>query len=397
MNSKIIKYQFWLFYLVIFTLPMYTKINNIFLVIFIILGFFEIIFTPKKTNLITFFFNGWPIVVFFVLSALAALRSFDMQAFKYLENHWSLLFIPFVILTKRKEFLSRQNYAFLSLLWGTILTLLICNINHVIKMFKAGLPMVEWYGKGFNSHEFTEIADTHPAYLSLFVVTSILFLIQSDKLQNNSKTILSTILFVGLLQLTNKISLLLFVSFLFYVAIHKFKRQSLKSTVLILGLLVSSTVFIAYGGKYIKSSMFSVNTIIDEKRIERWEVSYEIFRENPLIGVGYKKIDQVRRSKYLEKNYSLAAANELNAHNQFLEYLSINGFLGGFLYAISLGFLFLLSIQKNDYLFTFIFFVFILSNLTESMMVRIKGIEYFSIFASLFLCRIGRENENHGI
>ena len=397
MNSKIIKYQFWLFYLMIFTLPMYTKINNILLVIFIIFGFLDIITTRKKVNLKVFLLNGWPVLVFFCLAAFAAFRNFDFQVFKYLENHWSLIFVPFIILTNRKEFLSRQNHVFLSLLWGTVLTLLICNINHVVQMFKAGLPMMEWYGKGFNSHNFTEIADTHPAYLSLFVITSILFLIQNDKLHNNSKTIISIVLFLGLFQLTSKLGFLLSFSFLFYVVVHRFKKQSQKSTILVFGLIISFAVFLTLGGKYMKGSMFFVNNVLDEKRIERWEVSYEIFQENPLTGVGYREIDEIRRNKYHEKKYSLAAANELNAHNQFLEYLSINGFFGGFFYAISLGFLFLLSVQKKDYLFAFIFFVFVLANLTESMMVRIKGIEYFTVFASLFLCRVGKENDGHSI
>ena len=132
--------------------------------------------------------------------------------------------------------------------------------------------------------------------------------------------------------------------------------------------------------------MFSVDAILDEKRVQRWEVSYQIFKENPFIGVGYGKIETVRKEKYREGGYSLAEANELNAHNQFLEYLSINGAIGGFVYAIALGFLFLFSIYKRDHLFTFVFFAFFLANLTESMMVRIKGIEYYAIFTTLFLC-----------
>jgi O-antigen ligase len=89
----------------------------------------------------------------------------------------------------------------------------------------------------------------------------------------------------------------------------------------------------------------------------------------------------------------MAAASEFNAHNQFLEYLSTNGAIGGFVYIATLGFLLLLSIYKRDTLFTLIFLLFILANLTESMMVRIKGIEFYAIFTLLFLCGKRHETE----
>ena len=120
--------------------------------------------------------------------------------------------------------------------------------------------------------------------------------------------------------------------------------------------------------------------------MERWQVSYEIFKENPFTGVGFKKVRELRREKYLEKNYPLSAESDFNAHNQLLEYLSTNGAIGGFVYVVSMTFLLLMSIVRRDSLFTFIFLIFILANLTESTMVRIKGIEFFAVFTTIFMC-----------
>jgi O-antigen ligase len=155
---------------------------------------------------------------------------------------------------------------------------------------------------------------------------------------------------------------------------------------LLLGILLSTGIFIRYGSSYMVQRMFSKEAFLDTKRIERWQVSFEIFREHPFIGVGFERIKPMREEKYLENNYSTAAASEYNAHNQFLEYLSTSGAIGGFIYAAMILFLLLLSAYRKDTLFGFIFLAFILSNITESMMVRIKGIEYFAIFATLFLC-----------
>lgn len=392
------KYKHWIFYMVVFTLPMFTRLNNTLLILFIVLGLVEIVIMKNRIGISNFLFKSWPVIVFFGLSLLASFRTFDLQALKFLENHWSLLFIPFVMLTNAHGYHSKRRELFIALLTGTTLTLLICNVNHVLEMISNKIAFVNWFNQEYFGHEFTQIADTHPIYLGLFVITSILFLIQDTKLKKWVKILLLTILLAGLFQLMSKVTLLLFVLFLLYVGVVSLKKYKQQSMVLIMGLAICAFVLFVFGKDYMKNQMFFVDTIIDEKRIERWEVSYEIFREHPFIGVGYGKIDQIRKEKYIEGDYPLAAANDLNAHNQFLEYLSIDGAIGGFAYAISLVFLFLLSVQRRDHLFTFVFFAFILANLTESMMVRIKGIEYFAIFASLFLCSglvSGKRPDNH--
>ena len=124
--KKIYKYKSWLFYLVIFTLPMYTKINNSLLVVFVVLSLIQMFINPKNITFKTSFLNGWPVLGFFMLSVLASFRTTDLQSFKFLENHWSLLFVPVVMLSDKDFYNQRRRGAFLSLLWGSFLTLLIC-------------------------------------------------------------------------------------------------------------------------------------------------------------------------------------------------------------------------------------------------------------------------------
>ena len=385
-QKKMSKYKFWLFYLVVFTLPMYTRVNNVLLALFIGIGLVEIFVERKKLDVRLFLFKSWPILGFFALSILASFREFDLQALKFLENHWSLLLVPVVMLNDNHGYFVRRRKAFLALLFGSTTTLLICNGYYIIEMLNEGQVITKWFNWRHFGHEFTMIADTHPTYLGLFVFTSILFLIQDNKFPRIPRAILIVFLLFGLLQLTSKMALLLFLLFLLYVGIYNIKKQRQRSVTSTIGLLICALIFLLYGGDFMKGRLFFVDAILDEKRIDRWEVSYEIFRENPVIGTGYSKIDEVRKEKYLKGDYSLAAENELNAHNQFLEYLSVAGALGGFVYAVALAFLFFLSIERKDHLFTFVFFAFILANVTESMMVRIKGIEYYAIFSSLFLC-----------
>ncbi len=376
-------------YAVVFTLPMYMKLNNFILGVFIILSFIDIIFVSKKLNFKRYFTYGWPIIGFFALSVLASFRSLEIDNIKYLETHWSLLFVPLLMLSENKRYIKNQRRIFMSLIWGCLATLIICYTNLTLEIIKSGEPLKVWFQDRYFAHSFTETADTHPAYLSLFLVTSILFLIQDRQLNKTLRYTLLIIFLFGLFQLASKMALLLFVLFLFYIAVSNIKQYKQQLIVLVFGVSLCTTFFWAFESYYMQSRMFSVDAIFDEKRVQRWEVSYQIFKESPFTGVGYHDIEQVRKEKYQEGGYSLAAANELNAHNQFLEYLSTNGAIGGFVYAIALAFLFLLSIYKRDHLFTFIFFTFFLANLTESMMVRIKGIEYYAIFGTLFLCSLG--------
>ena len=89
-------------------------------------------------------------------------------------------------------------------------------------------------------------------------------------------------LLIGLLQLTSNIAFLLFSLFLLYVGIYSIEKQNQKSAVAVIGLFVCVVVFIFYGRSFMDGRLFSVDTILDEKRVQRWEVSYEIFSENPL-------------------------------------------------------------------------------------------------------------------
>lgn len=362
------------------------RLNNIILGAFIVFGLIDIVFVSKKLNVKKYFTYGWPIIGLFALSVLASFRSLDIDNLNYLETHWSLLLVPFLMLSESELYQKNRHRIFMSLIWGCLATLAICYANLILEIVKSGEPLKEWFQDWDFAHSFTEIADTHPAYLSLFLVTAILFLIQDRQLRKVLRYTLLIIFLFGLFQLANKMALLLFVLFLFYIAVSNIRHYKQQLIVLVFGVSLCTSFFWTFESYYMQSRMFSVDAIFDEKRVQRWEVSYQIFKENPFVGVGYHDIEEVRKEKYQEGGYSLASAKELNAHNQFLEYLSINGAIGGFVYAIALAFLFLLSIYRRDHLFTFIFFAFFLANLTESMMVRIKGIEYYAIFASLFLC-----------
>lgn len=380
--------RFWLLYMVVFTLPMYMRLNNYLLGVFILLGVLTMPFKYKKIK-VEVLKDGWPIFGFFILAVIGSFYGATFSnGIKLLEKYWAFLLVPLIMLAEKHEYGKRRENIFLSLVIGSVVTLLICYGNLIYEMVSRNEPITYFFRWRHLGHQFTEIADTHPTYLGVFVVISIVFMFKSKKMGHAIKIPLILFFLFGLFQLASRIALFLAILFLILLVVNRTKKQWALVAILSLGIVFGILVFKKMGSKYVKDRLFTVESALNDKRFQRWDASYEIFKENPFFGVGFSRIESIRHDKYMEYGFEVAARQDLNAHNQFLEFLSRNGVVGGFVYVCSLGFLLLLSMYRGDYLFSLIFFVFIIANVSESMLVRIKGIEFFAIFATLFLCGI---------
>jgi O-antigen ligase len=363
------------------------QLNNILLGIFLAIGILNIVL-KIKTYPWQHFFSSWPILLFFIAAITGAFYDSDFfTGIKLLEKYWALLLIPLVILGDRKTYYDKRNKIFLFLALGCVVTLIICYANLAYGMVNENETLNSFFRWKHTGIQFTQIADTHPVYLGLFTVTSIVFIFQSKITQIGIKYLILIFLSFGLFQIASKMALILFLFFVLHVIFKNVKKDSHIIIILILGLLLSSLVIYKQRSNEKTEQLFSVESFVGDKKLKRWNASYDIFKENPFLGVGFSKIESIRNEKYISYGFELAARNDLNAHNQFLEMLSRNGFIGGFVFVIALGFLLLLSLYKKDHLFIVIFIFFILANMTESIMVRIKGIEFFAIFTALFLCK----------
>lgn len=388
----ILNNRHWLLYLVVFTLPMYMRLNNYLLGLFIIVGLLNIFLFAKNFNR-SVLLRGWPILIFFVLAVVGAFYDTTFSnGIKLLEKYWTFLLVPIVILAGKEFYHEKRNGIFLALVWGSVATLVICYGNLIYEMIARNEPITYFFRWRHIGHQFTEIADTHPTYLGLFIATSIIFLFQNKSLNDSIKLPLMVFLLFGLFQLASRMALFLVILFMVALMLKNAKKNWGQLLLLVLGVIAGIVVLNKVGSKYVKDRLFTVETVLNDKRFQRWEASYEIFNENPFWGVGFSKIESIRHEKYVQYGFEVAARKDLNAHNQLLELLSRNGVIGGFVYVCSLGFLLLLSVYRRDYLFTFIFIAFILANFTESTLVRIKGIEFFAVFASLFLCQLDQKN-----
>mgnify|MGYP006425169403 CR=1 FL=1 len=379
------KYQYYLIFLVCFTLPMYMRLNNIILGIFIVSCIINSI-NKKHVQKPNFLKAYTPVLAFFALVVIASSIGENPSFFKFLESYWSFILTPVAFWLWDPDYLKLKKYAFYGLLTGCIITLLICYVNAIYELIIYQEPVSYFFRWRHLSHRFTEIADTHPAYLGLFICTSTYYVLFQLK-DTNTKLKVAIILFffLGMFQLSARLALAIFLLTLLTFSIYYFRRNLKYIISGIILVSLSVLIFISQGSEYFKERLFSLESITKDARFKRLEASYVVFREKPILGVGFENIDQQRVKRYKKEGFQTAADKGYNAHNQFFEYLSINGIIGALTYLGVFLYLVIKAHQDRNYLFMYIIVTFFVANLTESMLVRIKGIEYFSIFISLFL------------
>ena len=339
--------------LVVFTLPMYMRINNILLGVFLALGLLDFILRPKNYRLKDLTI-GWPFLLLFLLSVLASFNGASfLEGLGHLEKHLSLILVPLVLLVTKDKYNGLRDMVFFCLVLGCAATLLICYLHLIFEMISQNEPLSYFFRWRHLGHQFTDIADSHPTYLALFTVMSIMYLIQNKELGIKLKCFLLGFLLLGLFQLASRMALALISLFLLVSVVQKVRNYSRLALLLGTGIVLCILIYNKWGSDYLQNRLFSKEAIFNDERFQRWEVSYDIFKENPIIGLGHERIDEVRSEKYFEAGFDLAGRNSLNAHNQMLEYLSRNGAIGGFIYVLVVGYLLLLSILRKDTLFVF--------------------------------------------
>ena len=364
---------------------MFIRLNNYLLGAFLALGILDVLINRRLPVLRENLLRSWPVLVFFLLALLACLRTFGWESLTLLERYWSFLLLPIVLFSRPALFSEKRREVFLALTYGCIATLLICYGNLIWNMYQNGDTIRQLYQPDYVGQAFTAIADSHPPYLGLFILTAIVFLINDRVLSKKDIFLHVVFLILGLFQLASRMAILLLLILFVFLLLWFIRQYSWQILVLFSGILLIGVVFMNYGSNYMADRFFRPQAYTIESRLQRWEVSYDIFRENPLLGVGYQKVRDMRAQMYRDRNLPFGQEGDYNAHNQFLEYLSTNGAIGGFVYVVSLMYLLLFSLARRDLVFVFVFASFLIANMSESNMVRIKGIEYFAIFATVFL------------
>ncbi len=128
------------------------------------------------------------------------------------------------------------------------------------------------------------------------------------------------------------------------------------------------------------------------QRLEFWRTSLEIFRSNPIVGVGTGDLASAFKSQYEIMNTKLDTNHRLRSHNQYLSIASAFGFLGliYFLFALLYP---LKNAQKLPAIFILFLIICLLSMLTEDTLETQPGATFVGLFFILFYNQ--KQETNH--
>jgi O-antigen ligase len=238
----------------------------------------------------------------------------------------------------------------------------------------------------------------HPTYLAMYVVFSI-FVAFGSFFDKKLKTLIrvlwlisALVLLISLYFLSSRAGIL---SALFLIPLYfimQFKRiKKWWVSVLIIIIAVPVLVFSFMNNERIKyyfaeqSETSFLEKFMLDTRIPIWKSSMAVIRHNMIIGVGPGDASHELRKEYLREGYTEAYYNNLNAHNQYLEILLGTGLVGFLILASILIFIIYKAIQKRNLLFIMFILTILIFFLFESILNRIAGVTFFSLFTFLLL------------
>ncbi len=262
------------------------------------------------------------------------------------------------------------------------------------------------------SVHWTHIMGYHRAYTALQMAMSffivLYFFVKENKSKATSGKKIAMIMymvysFIYVFLLSSRmeiiaISLVFVVAVLFYFILRGEILKGIGSVAIVL-LVISMAMLSVSGARqrfgHTITSIFTPKTTKEKQtagdiRPIIWALAVEIIQENPIIGVGTGDVQSALNDKYIENGEAVALKHNLTVHNEFIQTMVSLGIFGFLLLLGITLYPFLLAIKKQQYLYLFFLALFILANMTESMLEKQEGVMYFAFFNSFFavmLCK----------
>jgi hypothetical protein len=212
----------------------------------------------------------------------------------------------------------------------------------------------------------------HPPYWGFFIVVSTIIILRNSFLKNFKKFFFCFFAFVFLLLLSSRSALL---SMLFIIVIELFYNKLIPKKIkyFIISFFIFILTLVATSRSYLVTKILNNEGL--QSRIDLWEISTVIIKENFLFGSSFHNSNEKIESLFTLSNK--VSINNYDLHNQFLCIFVSYGFCG-----LSLFLLILFYRKKYDSNYImFIFSVLIIFS-TESILNRQMGVIIFSLFLS---------------
>ncbi|WP_271783954.1 O-antigen ligase family protein [Aquimarina algiphila] len=328
------------------------------------------------------------IISYFLLMCIPVLRGVNIFNFG-IEKYLPFILFPYVFAQAKIEINKRTINIilfFLSLssslvfFVAIIKSLLIFNENEFY-LFRNGYSPV------------IDLVDLHTTYFSMIILLSYSFLF--NYLITNWKcisTLRKSIVIVwivlqgiAILYIRSRVPILalillnVFFSFAYFNKKYRFKvLLSYMVIIMTIVLLIEKTNF--YKGRI---GTEDISIALEEKK-EQFGSGIAIFLANPVFGVGIDRIKDLQIQEYTKRNYISGIKNKFNAHNQIISTLSILGIVGASILIFLTLSLLKYELNYKTIITSSFLMIIVITNLTESTLLRHKGIVFYVFFSCLF-------------
>lgn len=412
---KLIRYfDYWLFCLLLFSLPFGKKV--FIPVLFSWIVFVIVSYIVKRDYSINRFKIGFLLpILFFLFHTLGFFTSSnDGGVFRDLEVKLTFILLPLLYPLNRSEYQDRS--ALLSFfVWGCVAAITfylgfalyksvtVVDGNWSFSPYNPEYP-------GINYFRYSNLSFLiHPSYLALYFIFALFSIVFYAKHWIRNKSFVVFRYFVwgiafffltlGLILLESRAGVLsLFIFIMAYSAYQVIFKHRYVRSFLIVGLVILPLVFsVSRLGRLsgtVDSLMNGLKYGVDIQskddptlvRLWIWRTAFDVIKENPILGVGNGDARDVLKKKYLEREMYAAATVGLNAHNQYLESWLALGILGGLGFFILLGYSMWVAIKGKDWILLSFILFFMSANLFESMLETVTGVTYFTSLYVLLCC-----------
>jgi O-antigen ligase len=118
-------------------------------------------------------------------------------------------------------------------------------------------------------------------------------------------------------------------------------------------------------------------------RLIIWDITLNMVRDNLLIGVGIGDVRNELSAEFIKIGEKDLSKDRYNVHNQFLEVLLENGIIGFSIFLMIFILMSYIAISDNNILYGFFILIIILFFMFETVLYRLAGVTFFSLFSFL--------------
>jgi O-antigen ligase len=130
-----------------------------------------------------------------------------------------------------------------------------------------------------------------------------------------------------------------------------------------------------------------------DERLIVWKSAMQIIKNHPIIGVGIGDVRTELVKEYIRIGEDKLEKERLNAHNQFLEVLLEDGLVGFSFFLLVFGSLIFIAINEKNLMLGLFIIMIIIFFMFETVLYRLAGVSFFSLFSFLLLHKNGPAHE----